>query len=142
MLTGGSAPGLAAAAGVTAFLQEHHFGYQTPFAKIPLVSAAVIYDLGLGSPVACPKAADAYEAAKAATSTVEEGSVGAGTGATVGKLLNFQGMMKGGVGLASVQIGGGVMVVDEDNGQMDQGVPESYENLLDDYSHFAPPAAT
>ena len=110
LLTGGSAPGLAAAAGVTAFLQENGYGYQTAFAKIPLVSAAVIYDLGLGSPQACPKAADAYQAAVSAGSTVEEGSVGAGTGATVGKLLNFEGMMKGGVGLASVEVGGGVTV--------------------------------
>ena len=110
LLTGGSAPGLAAAAGVTAFLQENGYGYQNPFAKIPLVSAAVIYDLGLGSPQACPVASDAYQAAAAAGSTVEEGSLGAGTGATVGKLLNFEGMMKGGVGLASVEVGGGVTV--------------------------------
>ncbi len=110
LLTGGSAPGLAAAAGVTAFLQEGGHGYQTPFAKIPLVAAAVIYDLGLGSAEACPRAREAYQAAASAGSTVEEGSVGAGTGATVGKLLNFEGLMKGGVGLASVDIGGGVTV--------------------------------
>jgi L-aminopeptidase/D-esterase-like protein len=110
LLTGGSAPGLTAAAGVTAFLQEKSCGYQTPFAKIPLVSAAVIYDLGLGNPRACPRPDDAYGAAASAGTTVEEGSVGAGTGATVGKLLNFEGMMKGGVGLASVEIGGGVTV--------------------------------
>lgn len=110
LLTGGSAPGLGAAAGVTAYLQEKGFGYQTPFAKIPLVSAAVIYDLGLGSAKACPSAADAYRAAASASTIVEEGSVGAGTGATVGKLLNFRGMMKGGVGLASVEIGGGVTI--------------------------------
>ncbi len=110
LLTGGSAPGLAAAAGVTAFLQEGGHGYQTPFAKIPLVAAAVIYDLGLGSAEACPRAREAYQAAASAGSAVEEGSVGAGTGATVGKLLNFEGLMKGGVGLASVEIGGGVTV--------------------------------
>jgi L-aminopeptidase/D-esterase-like protein len=110
LLTGGSAPGLAAAAGVTASLQENGYGYQTPFARIPLVSAAVIYDLGLGSATACPGAGDAYQAAASAGSAVEEGSVGAGTGATVGKLLNFEGMMKGGVGLASVEVGGGVTV--------------------------------
>ena len=74
------------------------------------MSAAVIYDLGLGSAIACPSASDAHQAAAAAGSLVEEGSVGAGTGATVGKLLNFQGMMKGGVGLASVTTGGGVTV--------------------------------
>jgi L-aminopeptidase/D-esterase-like protein len=110
LLTGGSAPGLAAAAGVTAFLQENHVGYQTPFAKIPLVSSAVIYDLGLGSPTACPTTSDGYAAASGAGTVVKEGSVGAGTGATVGKLLNFQGMMKGGVGFASVTLGGGVTV--------------------------------
>ena len=110
LLTGGSAPGLVAAAGVTAFLQENGYGYQTAFARIPLVSAAVIYDLGLGSPQACPGAGDAYGAAAAVGSAVEEGSVGAGTGATVGKLLNFEGLKKGGVGLASVEVGGGVTV--------------------------------
>lgn len=110
LLTGGSAPGLAAAAGVTAFLQEHGHGYQTPFAKIPLVAAAVIYDLGLGSSEACPRPRGAYQAAASAGSNVEEGSVGAGTGATVGKLLNFEGLMKGGVGLASIELGGGVTV--------------------------------
>jgi len=110
LLTGGSAPGLAAAAGVTTFLQEGGHGYQTAFAKIPLVAAAVIYDLGLGSAEACPRAREAYQAAASAGSAVEEGSVGAGTGATVGKLLNFEGLMKGGVGLASVEIGGGVTV--------------------------------
>jgi L-aminopeptidase/D-esterase-like protein len=110
LLTGGSAPGLAAAAGVTAYLQESGFGYQTPYAKIPLVAAAVIYDLGLGSAQACPRAEDAYQAAVSAGPVVEEGSIGAGTGATVGKLLNFSGLMKGGLGLASVEIGGGVTV--------------------------------
>jgi L-aminopeptidase/D-esterase-like protein len=110
LLTGGSAPGLAAAAGVTAFLQEGGHGYQTAYAKIPLVAAAVIYDLGLGSAEACPRAREAYQAAASAGSLVEEGSVGVGTGATIGKLLNFEGMMKGGVGLASIEIGGGVTV--------------------------------
>lgn len=110
LLTGGSAPGLAAAAGVTAFLQEGGHGYQTAFAKIPLVAAAVIYDLGLGSAEACPRAREAYQAAVSAGSAVGEGSIGAGTGATVGKLLNFEGLMKGGVGLSSVEIGGGVTV--------------------------------
>jgi L-aminopeptidase/D-esterase-like protein len=110
LLTGGSAPGLAAAAGVTAFLQEGGHGYQTPFAKIPLVAAAVIYDLGLGSAEACPRAREAYQASASAGPAVEEGSVGVGTGATVGKLLGFEGSMKGGVGLASLEIGGGVTV--------------------------------
>jgi L-aminopeptidase/D-esterase-like protein len=110
LLTGGSAPGLAAAAGVTAFLQEGGHGYQTPFARIPLVTAAVIYDLNLGSAEACPRPREAYQAAASAGSTVEEGSVGVGTGATIGKLLNFEGLMKGGVGLASIETGGGATV--------------------------------
>lgn len=110
LLTGGSAPALAAAAGVTAYLQEKGAGYKTAFAKIPLVSAAVIYDLGLGSATACPTAADAYAAAQAAAATFEEGSVGAGAGATVGKAFNFHGLMKGGIGFASVKLGGGATV--------------------------------
>jgi L-aminopeptidase/D-esterase-like protein len=110
LLTGGSAPGLAAAAGVSTFLREAGAGYRTPYARIPLVTAAVIYDLGLGSPGACPRPEDAYQAAVAARSVVEEGSVGAGTGATVGKLLGFAGLMKGGIGVASVEVGGGVTV--------------------------------
>jgi L-aminopeptidase/D-esterase-like protein len=110
LLTGGSAPGLAAAAGVTAFLREAGHGYQTPYARIPLVAGAVIYDLNLGSAEACPRASEAYQAASAAGSVVPEGSVGVGTGATVGKLFSFEGLMKGGVGLASVRIGGGVTV--------------------------------
>ena len=56
LLTGGSAPGLGAAAGVSAFLREGGYGYRTPYARIPLVTAAVIYDLGVGSAQACPAA--------------------------------------------------------------------------------------
>jgi L-aminopeptidase/D-esterase-like protein len=77
---------------------------------VPLVSAAVIYDLGLGSAEACPRPEDAYRAAAAAGPEIEEGSVGAGTGATVGKILGTSGMMKGGVGLSTVIVGGGVTV--------------------------------
>lgn len=107
LLTGGSAPGLGAAAGVSAFLREQGYGYQTLYARIPLVSAAVIYDLGVGNPEAFPRPEHAYQAATGATSLVEEGSVGVGIGATVGKILGRDGWMKGGVGLATVQIGAG-----------------------------------
>jgi L-aminopeptidase/D-esterase-like protein len=107
LLTGGSAPGLGAAAGVSALLREGGHGYRTPYARIPLVSAAVIYDLGLGSVQACPRPDDAYQAAASAAARTEEGSVGVGTGATVGKILGPAGMMKGGVGLATVRVGGG-----------------------------------
>jgi L-aminopeptidase/D-esterase-like protein len=110
LLTGGSAPGLGAAAGVSAFLREGGHGYRTPYARVPLVSAAVIYDLGVGSPQACPRPEDAYRAAAAAGSQVDEGSVGVGTGATVGKILGGAGMMKGGLGLSTLTVGGGVTV--------------------------------
>jgi len=110
LLTGGSAPALSAAAGVTSFLREGGYGYVTRYARIPLVSAAVIYDLGLGSPNACPSADDAYQAARGAGSCLDEGSVGVGTGASVGKILGRQFLMKGGVALSSVEVGAGVTV--------------------------------
>ncbi|MBN1320999.1 MAG: P1 family peptidase [Thermoleophilia bacterium] len=110
LLTGGSALGLGAAAGVSTFLREGGYGYATPYARVPLVSAAVIYDLGLGSAEAFPRPEDAYAAAASAGTLVEEGSIGAGTGATVGKLLGHDGMMKGGIALSTVEVGGGVTV--------------------------------
>ncbi len=110
LLTGGSAPGLGAAAGVSTFLREAGRGYKTQYARIPLVAGAVIYDLGLGSAKACPGPEDAYAAAAAAAGEFEEGSVGAGTGATVGKILGAEGMMKGGVALSTVTVGRGVTV--------------------------------
>jgi L-aminopeptidase/D-esterase-like protein len=110
LLTGGSAPGLGAAAGVSAFLKEQGYGYRTQYARIPLVAGAVIYDLGVGSAEACPHPEDAYWAAKSASSTIEEGSVGVGTGATVGKILGAKGMMKGGIALSTAMVGQGVSV--------------------------------
>ena len=111
LLTGGSAPGLAAAAGVTAFLQEKGYGYQTPFAKIPLGQRRGHLRPRAGQRAGLPQGERRVPGSGVGRDrTVEEGSVGAGTGATVGKLLNFEGMMKGGVGLASVEVGGGVTV--------------------------------
>jgi len=113
MLTGGSAPGMGAAAGVTSFLQERGVGHPTPYARVPLVAAGVIYDLGVGTASGCPKPEDAYRAcsqAEAAAPRVEEGSVGVGTGATVGKILGAAGWMKGGLALATVVVGGDVKV--------------------------------
>lgn len=107
LLTGGSAPGLGAAAGVSTFLRERGFGYQTPYARIPLVAAAVIYDLGMGSSEIFPNPDNACQACTSASSQVQEGSIGVGTGATVGKILGAAGWMKGGVGLASVTLGKG-----------------------------------
>jgi L-aminopeptidase/D-esterase-like protein len=110
LLTGGSAPGLRAAAGVVRYLREQKVGYETTFARIPLVAGAVIYDLGLGRPDAFPGPDDAYEAAARASALVEEGSVGVGTGATVGKVAGHDTLMKGGVGVSTVRVRDGATV--------------------------------
>ena len=106
LLTGGSAPGLGAAAGVSTFLRERGYGYQTPYARIPLVTAAVIYDLGLGDARSLSRGRSTpTRPRRPPDGEVEEGSVGAGTGATVGKILGPDGRMKGGIGLATVRLG-------------------------------------
>ncbi|MFO7173481.1 MAG: P1 family peptidase [Bacillota bacterium] len=111
LLTGGSAFGLDAAAGVMRFLEERGWGFDTGAAVVPIVPAAVIYDLGVGSPRARPDAAMGYRAClAAATGPVAQGNVGAGTGASVGKLLGPQYAMKAGVGTASLRLPGGVTV--------------------------------
>lgn len=104
-LTGGSAFGLATADGVMRYLADNDIGHPTPVRKIPLVAAAVIYDLFLSQGVT-PDAQIGYAACQNARSTgVAQGSVGAGTGATVGKWNGFNTMMKSGFGLASLQEG-------------------------------------
>lgn len=110
LLTGGSAFGLAAADGIVRFLEEKGIGLDIGVAKIPLVSAAVIFDLMSGSPDARPDADMGYQAAAAAAEDFEQGSVGAGTGATVGKMLGLEGAMKGGLGSASVELEDGLVV--------------------------------
>ena len=111
LLTGGSAFGLAAADGVVRFLQERGVGYDVRVARVPLVPAAVLFDLAVGDHKARPDAAMGYEAASAAASgDFPQGSVGAGTGATVGKVLGPERAMKGGVGSASVGLSGGLVV--------------------------------
>src|SRR2546425_10467413 len=88
LLTGGSAFGLAAADGVMRFLEERGIGFDVSVAKVPLVAAAVIFDLMIGNPAIRPTAEMGYAAARAASrGPVAEGSVGAGTGATVRKLM-------------------------------------------------------
>lgn len=111
LLTGGSAFGLAAADGVMRYLEERGVGYDVMVAKVPIVPAAVIFDLWLGRPDVRPDATMGYAACQAASpGPVEEGSVGAGTGATVGKLYGPIGAMKGGVGTWSVGLPEGVVV--------------------------------
>ncbi|TDE86893.1 P1 family peptidase [Deinococcus sp. S9] len=98
LLTGGSAFGLAAAAGVVRVLEERGLGHATPWARVPLVPAAVIYDLGVGDPRARPGEREGELAARAASSApVARGRVGAGTGATAGKYLG-SGAVPGGLG--------------------------------------------
>lgn len=111
VLAGGSAFGLEAASGVMRYLEDRGVGLETPAARVPIVSSAILYDLGVGDRGARPDAAMGYAAARAATGgAVEEGSVGAGVGATVGKLHGIARASKGGVGSASVHLGGRVIV--------------------------------
>lgn len=101
LLTGGSAFGLAAADGVMAWLEEHKIGYTTEIATIPIVPAAVIFDLGASKEHGRPDAHAGYAACEAAVETpVAVGKVGAGTGATVGKWAGREFRAPGGLGVA------------------------------------------
>jgi L-aminopeptidase/D-esterase-like protein len=103
LLTGGSAFGLAAADGVVRYLSERGRGFPTPTIPIPIVPAAVIYDLGVGQPV-YPTAADGYAAAEAAVEAIDgAGAFGAGTGATVAK-LGATAASASGIGMATVEL--------------------------------------
>jgi L-aminopeptidase/D-esterase-like protein len=97
-LCGGSAFGLAAATGVVEWLRERGQGFDAGVAKVPIVPAAVIFDLGIGRADRWADAAMGYAACQAAGAAVAEGCVGAGAGATVGKLLGPDGALKSGVG--------------------------------------------
>lgn len=107
VLTGGSAFGLDAAGGVMQFLEQRGTGYPVRSTVVPIVPGAVIFDLGLGDHRARPDAAMGIAACRAASSEPPaEGSVGAGTGATVGKRRGQASAMKGGVGTASTMVDG------------------------------------
>ncbi len=109
LLTGGSAFGLNAAAGVMKFLEEKGIGFEAGAVNVPVVASAVLYDLGLVTHTVRPDTDDGYQACVSATeNAVEEGSVGAGTGATVGKVLGMDRAVKGGVGAAAVRTGDGI----------------------------------
>ena len=108
LLTGGSAFGLAAADGVVRWLEEQGRGYWTPYGRVPLVPAAVIYDLPSGTGDVRPGADQGYAACETARGGVpERGAVGAGTGATVGKLLGRERARAGGLGYAALVTGTG-----------------------------------
>lgn len=106
LLTGGSAFGLAAADGVMRWLEERGIGHPTPWARVPIVPTAAIFDLGLGDGSVRPGPADGYAACDAARDgAVAEGNVGGGTGATVGKSAGPEHWSKGGLGTASARLG-------------------------------------
>jgi L-aminopeptidase/D-esterase-like protein len=105
LLTGGSAFGLAAADGVVRFLEERGIGFDAKVARVPIVPAAVLFDLGVGDPTARPGSEEGYEACAAAGEEFAEGNAGAGTGATVAKLHGADRALKGGLGTASNEEG-------------------------------------
>jgi L-aminopeptidase/D-esterase-like protein len=111
VLTGGSAFGLASVDGVMRCLEEKNIGLQVGVARVPIVAGAVIFDLTFANQRVRPTSDSGYRAARAAAGgSVAEGNIGAGTGATVGKILGMQYAMKGGLGTASQKIGNDVIV--------------------------------
>jgi L-aminopeptidase/D-esterase-like protein len=107
MLSGGSAFGLDAAAGVVRWLEERSIGLPVGPARVPIVPAAILFDLWVGDHRIRPDAQAGYAACEAAsTAAPQEGNVGAGAGATVGKLFGIERAMKGGIGSASLRLGG------------------------------------
>ena len=111
VLAGGSAFGLDAATGAVRFLEERGVGFDVRVARVPIVPAAILFDLGIGKSDVRPDAEMGYQAClNASTDPPAEGNIGAGTGATVGKILGLAGAMKTGIGTASLEIGSGVIV--------------------------------
>ncbi|CAB3396044.1 putative enzyme [Kyrpidia spormannii] len=110
LLSGGSAYGLAAADGVMRFLEERGYGLDVGVGRVPIVPAAVLFDLAVGSATRRPDAAMGYAACEAALTVPRRGRVGAGTGATVGKALGYERAMDSGLGTAAVRLPGGLIV--------------------------------
>jgi L-aminopeptidase/D-esterase-like protein len=111
VLSGGSAFGLDAATGVVKYLEQHNVGLAFGGAVIPIVPAAILFDLGVGDQKIRPNADCGFAAASAATDgPVAEGNVGAGAGATVGKMAGRERAMKGGIGTAAISLPDGLVV--------------------------------
>ena len=111
VLAGGSAFGLDAASGVMRYLEENKIGFNVGVARVPIVPSAILFDLSLGRADVRPDSAmGALAAASAVIDPPAEGNVGAGTGASVGKMFGMTLAMKSGLGTASIDIGGGVIV--------------------------------
>jgi L-aminopeptidase/D-esterase-like protein len=153
LLSGGSAFGLDAATGVVRWLEEQGIGFETGYGRVPIVPAAVLFDLPVvregDNPTARPNAEAGYAACKAATTaTPAAGNVGAGAGACVGKLFGLDRCMKGGIGNASVRVGPWVVgalvacnavgdVIDPATGQILAGARTADgQNLLDTQRAF------
>ena len=111
VLAGGSAFGLDAATGVVNYLEERGVGFDVRVARVPIVPAAILFDLGIGRSDVRPDAEMGYQACQnASADPPAQGNIGAGTGATVGKIIGMAGAMKSGIGTASLEIGSGVLV--------------------------------
>jgi len=111
VLAGGSAFGLAAADGVVRYLAERSHGWPVGSIRVPIVPAAILFDLGIGDPHAYPDASAGWQAAQTATSAgLEVGCVGAGTGAAVGKVLGINRAVKSGIGSAAIRLASGATV--------------------------------
>ena len=107
LLSGGSAFGLDAATGVVRYLEERKIGFDVGVAHVPIVPAAILFDLGVGDAKIRPNAESGYKACEAAsTAAPAEGNVGAGAGATVGKFFTLKRGMKSGIGTASLKVAG------------------------------------
>jgi len=107
MLSGGSAFGLDTATGAMRFLEERGIGFNVGVARVPIVPAAILFDLGVGDSKIRPDAEAGYKACKAATASAPaEGNVGAGAGATVGKLFGMARAMKSGIGASAIKVEG------------------------------------
>ncbi|MDO4745248.1 MAG: P1 family peptidase [Bacillota bacterium] len=143
MLSGGSAFGLDASTGAMKYLEEHNIGFDVGVGCVPIVPAASLFDLISGDAKCRPDAAMGYAACKASEKNDPEiGNFGAGTGATVGKFLGIDRLMKGGLGTYAVQIGdlkiGAVVAVnclgdvyDADTGEQIAGILNEEKTALD-----------
>ena len=155
VLSGGSAYGLAAADGVMTFLEERGIGFPVGVGVVPIVASAILFDLAIGDPTVRPRPENGYQACASADSTApSQGSVGAGTGATVGKALGPEHAVKGGLGSSSRRVGDYVVgalvavnalgsIVDADTGRLVAG-PRDTDNLgfLDSVDLLESTAAT
>ncbi|NLF15459.1 MAG: P1 family peptidase [Anaerolineaceae bacterium] len=114
LLAGGSAFGLEAATGVVRYLEERKVGFNVRVARVPIVPAAILFDLDVGKAGVRPDAEMGYRACLNASygsaGPPAEGNAGAGTGASVGKILGLGQAMKGGLGTASIDVGNGLVV--------------------------------